>query len=322
VAEDYTYIVARLRSLEAEMPERSWFERLVRTPDESLMGTLREHYRGFESVSTPTDFEQALEIEKQAMLDLVTGLLQEERSKQFIRGGYDFDNLTHAWKAGKLGVRPAIRPFGLVPSSDIEQAVAGKARGILPPYLESHIEMLESVFEGSKSLAACEYAGEAARWRFLFEVAPDENARAYLRAKVDWLNIKNFIRLRKSTLRTEALDMVWLEGGDLETAKFRSLYRENEEEFFSFLAMTEYMRPLGFCLAKETPLWMIDGAMRKGLMGVLGESRYRFFDVSPVLYHVELRERDYELLRRIIVGKLNRLPEEIVIERVNVLLAS
>jgi vacuolar-type H+-ATPase subunit C/Vma6 len=322
VAEDYTYIVARLRALEATMPERAWFERLARTPEANLLGALREYYHGFEGVSSLAEFEKALETEKQATLDLIAGLLREEHPRQFVRAGYDFDNLTHAWKAIKLGAGAALTSFGLVPPEVTEQAAAGKSRGILPPYLDGHVEALEAVYEETKSLAACEYAAEAAKWRFLFDRAPDENAKRYLGFKIDWINIKNFLRLRRSSLRKEALDRIWLEGGEIETARFKDLFRDPEEVFFSFIATTSCARALGFCLASEMPLWMVDVVMRQALMGMLGESRYRFFDFSPVLYHIELRERDFEMLRRLIVGALNRLPEAMVLERVNALLPS
>jgi len=322
LAEDYTYIVARLRSLEATMPERAWFERLVRTSEESLLGALREFYGGFEGTGTLMDFERALEAEKGSTLELVTGLLREERARQFVRAGYDFDNLTHAWKAAKLGARSTLTAFGLVQPEVIEQATAGKARGILPPYLEAHVEMLDAAFESSKSLAACEYASEAAKWRFLFEVAPGAEARSYLRCKTDLANIKTMMRLRRSGLRSEALETVWLQGGEIETAKLRTLSREEEDEFFSFLATTSYRRLLALGLANETALWKIDPILRQALMEFLGESRYRVFDVSPVLYHIELRERDYEILRRIIVGRINRLGEETMLERVSALLPS
>jgi vacuolar-type H+-ATPase subunit C/Vma6 len=322
VAGDYTYIVARLRAIEAAMPERAWFERLARTPEQNLMGALREQYHGFEGVSSPVDFEKALEVEKQATLDLVTGLLGEERPRQFIRAGYDFDNLTHAWKAVKLGAKPALTTFGLVPPETIERSAAGKGKGILPPHLEGHVEMLERVHEETKNLAACENAGEAAKWRFLIEIAPDADARAYLACKIDWINIKSFLRLRKTALRKEALEAVWLEGGNIETERFRSLFRKPEEEFFAFLSTTSGARFLGFSLTSEMPLWMVDVAVRRALMAMLEESRYRFFEFSPVLYHIELRERDCEIVRRMIVGRLNGLPEAMVLERVNAILPS
>jgi vacuolar-type H+-ATPase subunit C/Vma6 len=322
LAEDYTYIVARLRALEAAMPERAWFERLARTPIDGLLGLLREYYRSFESVSDPADFEGALEAEKVEVLELITSLLREEQPRQFIRAGYDFDNVTHAWKAARLGAQPALTPFGLVPAETVAQAVAGNVRGMLPPHLDKHVEMLDTTFEETKSLAVCEYAAEAAKWRFRFGVAPGPEARAYLRCKVDLANIKNIMRLRRSALRTEALEAVWLDGGEIETVKLRALFKGSEDELFSYIATTSYRRLLALGLSKETALWNIDPLLRQALMELIGESRYRSFDFSPVLYHIELRERNEEILRRVIVGRLNRLSEETALERLGSLLPS
>jgi len=322
VAEDYTYIVARVRALEATMPDRAWFERLARTPEANLLGALREQYPGFEGVGSPADFERALETEKHATLDLISGLLQEEGARRFVRAGYDFDNLRHAWKAARLGAKPALTSFGLVSPEVIAQAALGKDRGALPPYLAACVDALEATYEATKSLAASEYAGEAAKWRYLFEAAPDEHARRYLGFKIDWINVKSYLRLRKTAIRREALDAVWIEGGDIGTEAFRSLVRQPEEEFFSFLETTSCARALGYCLSNEMPLWMTDVVMRQALMEMLGQSRYRFFDFSPVLYYLELRERDFEILRRIIVDTLNRIPEATVLERLNGLLPS
>ncbi|MDD4857234.1 MAG: V-type ATPase subunit [Candidatus Krumholzibacteria bacterium] len=321
MAEDYTYIVARLRALEAAMPERSWFERLVRTPGESLMGTLREHYHGFESTSDLAEFEKALEADKAEMLELISSLLREERTRQFIRAGYDFDNLTHAWKAARLEAKPALTRFGLVETQAIEQAATGKGGGTLPPYLEGHVQMLDATLEDKKSIAACEYAAEAAKWRFLAKVAPGEEGRSYLRCKIDSINIKNMIRLRKVRLRTEALDAIWIEGGEIDAARLGTLFRESEEELFSFLATSVRGRLISLGLGKDTPLWKVESIMRASLMELLEESRYRVFDVSPVLYHIELRERDYGIIRIAIVSRLNRLNEEAALERVNALFA-
>ncbi len=322
MAEDYTYIVARLRSLEALSPERSWFERLARTPGENLLGALREHFGGFEAVSSPAEFERALEAEKLSLLELVTGLLQEERSRSFIRSGYDFDNCTHAWKAARLGARSALTPFGFFAPSAVEETTAGKARGVLSPRLEAHLAALDARYEETRNLAACEYAGEAAKWRFLFETAPGEEAAAYLRCKVDLINIKNCIRLRRTALRTESLNAVWIEGGDVETARFRDFVREGEEEMLSYLATSVHARLVRLGLSRDVPLWKIDPIMRRALMEFLGESRYRFFDFSPVLYHIELRERDFEIVRRIVVSRLNRASDETTLERLGALLPS
>jgi len=95
VAEDYTYIVARLRAVEAALPEKAWFERLSRAGEENLLGSLREHFRAFEGVGELLDFERALAEERSAALDLVSSLLPGERPRLLVRAGHDFDNVRH-----------------------------------------------------------------------------------------------------------------------------------------------------------------------------------------------------------------------------------
>jgi len=322
VAEDYTYIVAWLRSLEARLPDRAWFEHFARTPAEGLLGALREYYPAFETTGSIAEFERALEAEKAAILDNITALLRDDRPKLFLRAGYDFANVVVAWKAGRLQRRPTLVPFGLVSPEDVERAVAGTSRGVLPEHLEALVETLERTEAETKSLAACDYAGESAAWRFLFGVAPGDEARAYLRRKIDLGNVKTFIRLKRSGLRTESIETVWMEGGEIEPAALRSHLRGTVEDFFTYLSMSPYGGLLGRGLGPETALWMIDPILKRQLMEMLGESRYRSFDFSPVLYHIELRERGAEMVRAVIVGKLNELPEEMMLERVEALLPS
>jgi vacuolar-type H+-ATPase subunit C/Vma6 len=179
--------------------------------------------------------------------------------------------------------------------------------------------MLEAVFESSGSLAACQLAAESAKWRFLMGAAPDAGARAYLCCRADLANIKTLIRIRRFEARREALDAVWLPGGEIEPERFGTLMREEEDSLYSFLATTSYRRLLSLGLGSETALWKIGPLLKQALLESLGESRYLVFDFSPVLYHLELKERDYELLRMIIVGTINRLGEEMVLERMNAL---
>lgn len=322
MAGDYTYIVAWLRSVEARLPDRAWFEHFARTPRESLLGALREYYPAFEAAGSIVEFESALEAEKLAMLEKITALLRDGDAKLFIRTGYDFANVLAAWKAGKLGRRPPLVPFGLVPAETVERAVALGVRGGLPEHLVALVEILERTYAVTKSLAACEYAGERESWRFLFGVAPGEESRGYLRRKIDLANIKTFFRLRRTQLRREHLETVWIDGGEIEPGRLQALVRGPEEDFFASLAMTSYSALRSRGLGPETPLWMVDPILKRELMDMLGQSRYRSFDFSPVIYHIELRERDEEMLRAVIVGKLNQLPEELMLERVEALLPS
>ena len=323
VAEDYTYVVARLRAIEATLPDSPWFERLARANEANILASLREHYRAFEAVGSLPEFERALTAERLDALELVTALISGERQRLLIRAGYDFDNVRHAWKAAKLAREATgLTPFGLVPAAAVAEVFAGNPSRGLPPHLERLVETLESTYDAFRSLASSELAGEAAKWRFLFETAPDHRSIEYLRVKVDVANIKNFVRLRREPVRGEGSAAAWCPGGEIDPGRFESLASEPLDEFFAFLSTTSYRGLHAAGLTKDAPLWRVDAAARRAVMELLGESRYRHFDISPVLYHLELRERNEEILRRIIAGKVNRLNEDALLERVEALLAA
>ncbi len=321
MAEDYTYAVARLRAIEAVMPDKAWFQRLARTPEEGMLAALREYYPAFEGMSSLAEFEGGLEAEKLGILELISALVPDPCANEFFRAGYDFDNLVHVWKASRLGAAAVLVPFGLVDTARIEEAVRGEGRGGLPEHLALLLERLRAMGE-NRDLLAAEFMGEQAKWDFLCGRAQGAPAREYIRVKIDLVNIKNYIRMKRVELHGTISEAVWLDGGTIETVRWRSLFREPEDELYKFLEMTNYRNLLRFGLEGETPLWRIEPMLDTQLLLCIDDSRYRFFDISPVIYHLEMHERNERLLREIIVGSMNRLPEDMILEKVDALLMS
>jgi hypothetical protein len=309
---------ARLRAIEAAMPEAPWFERLARTPVDGLLGSLREYYRGFDGVESPFKFERGLDVQRAMDLGLIASLVSDPATLVFLFSGYDFDNAIRMWKAQRLGVTAAYYGCGLVPLDVLENAVAARDRVSLPRYCAALLEMLESGGQ-SLGLSQAEYLAEAAKWKFLLEQAPCGESRAYTRARIDLANIKTFVRLKRTSVRSASLEMVWLEGGAIERSRYLEFIKGTEEEFYAALRFTDYRDLLGIGLGAEMKLWKIDALIKRRLLGLLGESRYRFFDLSPVLYHLELLDRNYTIVRAIMSGKLNKVPERILLEELEVL---
>ncbi len=312
---------ARLRAVEAAMPEKSWFERLARTPTDGLLGILREYYGGFDGVESPFKFERGLDGQRKIDLQLVASLVNDPRTLVFLFSGYDFDNAIRMWKAHRLGVTAAYYECGLIPVDVLEKAVVSKDRVALPRYGKDLLEMLGSAGE-SLELSQAEYLAEAAKWRFLLELAPCRESHEYTRARIDLANIKSFVRLKRVSIRAEAIEMVWLEGGEIERSRYFDFIKGTEEEFYAYLRFTDYRGLIDLGLGKEMKLWKIDALIKRWLLALLRESRYRFFDLSPVFNHLELLDRNYTVIRAIMSGKMNKIPEKILLEELEVLTAA
>jgi vacuolar-type H+-ATPase subunit C/Vma6 len=314
VSQDYTYIVARLRAIEAGMPEWAWFQRLARTPEESMLGAMRESYAGFEQVDSLLDFEKGIEASLNESFGLVDSLIADRDVLDFLWSEFDFDNLVHAWKANMLGREVTLNPYGIVAPEVIAKAAAGEGWFDLPAHLVSLLERFMEMGESLEPFIA-EQSGERAKWQHLLRCAPGERARSLVRNRIDLINIKTFVRFKRSSLRKIDPAFTWIDGGEIEPGRLAELLRESEDELYSYLAYTSYRGLVRSGLGSETPLWKIDPMLNRQYSEMLGESRYRFFDLSPVLYHIELLKTHAQLVRLVCAGKQNRLPDEMILER-------
>ncbi len=320
MAQDYTYIVARMRALEASRPDAAWFQRITRAPSDSLLGSVREFFSGFEQVESIYGFEDGIETETSGILDLVESLLSDEDVTGFIRAGYDFDNMVLLWKAHMLGKKPFLNSLGLVDPEKIEQALGGSTLIWLPGYLKKLYERLDGA-AASGDLQAVENEGEKAKWSYLLERSPSEGARGYIVKKIDLGNLKTIIRLKRTNLRKANIAGLWIDGGEIDRVTLNRLFKEPEDELYTYLTVTSYRGLVQKGLNRNTPLWEVETLLSSHLIEMIGDSVYRFFDLMPVVYHLQLRDRESRLLRIIFTGKINNLPDDRILEKVEAVIS-
>ncbi len=318
MAQDYTYTVARMRAIEASMPDRAWFQRIARAPLDSLLTAVREHFHGFDTVESLDDFERGIEAEKSGILSLLDSLISDSAACLFLRSGYDFDNLLHFRKAAILGRKPDFNPFGMLGEEVVSKATQGSITG-LPAHLKDYLDKLQTA-DSHADLGLVECAGESAKWEYLLSIAPSPETRHYAVCRIDLINIMSFIRLKRTSLRKEAHGRVWIGGGEIDRQTLATMFKEPEDAFYTYLEFTSYRGLPARGLGTLTPMWKAEAMCRTELLDRIGEARYRFFDLSPVIYHLETRERDSNLLRAVIAGRLNGLPEERILETVEAMM--
>jgi len=319
---DFTYVVARLRAIEASMPDSSWFQRLARTTEDSLLAVLREHFRGFEEIQSVHEFGDALERERVSYLDLLSKIIPDEKYTYFIKKSYDFDNLIRTWKGKKLDEEAHLYLCGNIHPDIVKSAVEHESLLDFPEYLKDLYEALERSYEASQDISDAQFVGESLKLQHLLSTAPDSDAKRYVTQIIDLENIKTFIRLKKIPLRKNVPECVWIPGGEIDEWRLKKLFQEGEEEFLAYLKLTSYRNVIAGELDSSTPLWRVQTLLDRSRLELLRESRYQFFSFMPVLYHVELYELNLRLVRTIITGILNRLQEDQIAEQVEALLVA
>ncbi|MFO7915563.1 MAG: V-type ATPase subunit [Candidatus Krumholzibacteriales bacterium] len=315
LAVDYTYIAARLNAMEAELPDWSWYERLARADFSSLLQILSEFYRSFEEVDSIYSFGQALETEKAQYLELLSKLISDTTADRFLRSEYDFDNLVFFWKSDFLGAGSAEEGYnkcGLIEGDVLADAIENWSGVYLPDYLKDIFDYFETV-AGRKDIDTAQILLERRKWEFLLEAAPSDYAVHYTRMRIDAINIKNFIRLKRTGLFGAGKER-WIPGGQIDKLTLRALVSESEDQLYSYLSFSPYSRLTDNGLDSGTPLWKIEPALSAEIFNQVSQRRHSFFDITPVIYHLVNMNRNYTALRSIITGRINGLPEEIIFD--------
>jgi hypothetical protein len=293
---------------------------MVRTPARQLLSGVREFYDGFEGVDEIHGFEAGIEADLGSLYELFSSVLGDGPETAFLRCAADFDNYVLAVKGEMLDAEPVLMPYGMTGADVVKTAASSGDATFLPVYLKELSETLAGPRE--KDLpAALDREGERAKWRFLLAAAPSEDARRWVRLRIDRLNLKAFARLRVTGLRKGDTADLWIEGGTIEASRFASLYSEPFEDFLSFLGSTEWRGLPGRGFDRDMEARRIDTALDSMMFDLTSGSRSRFFDIVPLLYHIELRERNARILRTIFTGRINNLPEDVMIESVEALLS-
>jgi vacuolar-type H+-ATPase subunit C/Vma6 len=163
---------------------------------------------------------------------------------------------------------------------------------------------------------------ESAKWECMLEMAPSSYARFVTRCRIDLENIKSLIRVKRTDFMGEGQEYIWIDGGDIERLTLDRFLKEPEDEIYSYLSTSRYSWLTDHGLNGETALWKIDPLILKQLFNLMFGSRYRYFDIGPVIYHLEIRERNIMLLRSVITGKINHLPDNDMLEMVETILPS
>ena len=239
---------------------------------------------------------------------------------EFLRAAADFDNYVLAVKGEMLGAEPVLVPFGLTGTEEVAAAAGSGDPTLLPVYLKELHDAL-AVSREKELPVSLDREGERAKWEYLLGAAPSEDARQWVRLRIDKVNIKSFARLRMSTLRKGNTADVWIAGGTIDASRFAGFFSEPFEEFLSFLGSTEWRGLPAGGFDRDMEAWRIDTALDAAMFDLTSGSRSRFFDVMPLLYHIELRERNARVLRTIFTGRINNLPEDDMVESIEALLS-
>lgn len=334
----YAYAVGRIRALEIRLLDKSRFESMVSARDaEEALRTLSDTDYGpfLPEPKRGRDFEVALNGELKSVLGLVSLLSQDAELTDIFRLRYDFHNLKVFLKLKYLqaeeGYRPLTRPArrhfgggyglmdaGLIEPTKLKKIVEEDNYKELPRELRLAAERAIKTFQETHDAQriALILDGEMSAL-FYQKTRPNDYSflRGYFRTDFDLTNIKNFLRVKELRLGKGFFEEIFLEGGSLEKSLFLESSEEPVNNFVSLLSPTPYgaLVAEGIKYRQENRSWSeLERLADNYLLSYLRRAKYIVFGLEPLIAYLLARENEIKMIRIIMVGKLNGMPEDLI----------
>lgn len=351
----FAYVVGRVRALENRMIDQARFNRMIDAEGpEELARILSETEYSLARDLGPERYEDVIDGELARVHALIESISPDPVLTGVFRARHDFHNMKALLKA-KLARRDAglaveegsgVTSLGgldlawlgaaadmLVAAGDEAQTSFGaealdadRAAWQRPEDLEGAVARA-----GRRAVEAYEAHGHDPQYidlvldresfDYFHQVARSRRAdflMGLVRTMADLTNIIVCMRLRLIGKSADFARDVLLPRGSVDRDALLAVYGEPDDAFWSFFKHTSYDRPVDQALRARRDsgsLSAFENVIQAHLARAAAEGGMIDMGYEPVLAYLMAREDEADRLRRIFVGKLNRLPAEIVRER-------
>lgn len=143
---------------------------------------------------------------------------------------------------------------------------------------------------------------------------------SYLHTFSDLLNIKLFFRFKNLKKKKEEFSQNLFETGYIKKEIYLNVYLEPWEVFLENFSHTKYIsliRDSFEYLVKENSFLKLEAEINNFLIDQIRSAKYICFGSEPLLAYYLAKKNEIDLIRLLIIAKLNDLPKEKVLVRLN-----
>lgn len=321
---DYAYIIGRLRALETKSLTTNVVERMIeaKTADEAfrvlndisfLSGSIGE--------DTVNDFQKVLNRGVQKMVRLIYKMSPYPEVVNFLMLKYDFHNLKVVLKArltekGYADVSHALIGLGTLTMSEWEHFAL---EGQIPPltdYLSETIKDASLEYEKTNDPQVVDLIVDKHYLEEMLDLSKkfgSDLTLNYIKKLIDLTNLKSFVRSKELNKDENYYESMLLHGGFIPTFVFVDSFKKGYEELRQVLERKMHgedsVKVLDEFL-KEGTVLAAEKKMGQLLQEFMDESKKMSFGPEPVLAYFWRFETHMQILRIILVGKLNMLTAE------------
>lgn len=315
VDNQYIYAVARIRTKEMSLLDKSFFEQLLSCKSYKeclrLLADKGWGKNGDESA------EELLVIERNKTWELMRELVEDMKVFDTFLYGNDYHNLKASIKqVYKNEDIPNIYiNQGTIPSEIIYKASKEHDFSLLPDYMREVAEEAYEVMMHTGDSQLCDVIIDKASLETLYKKGKETNndlLEKYAELKVAASDINIAIRGLKTGKNKEFFLRSLANCDTLDKSRLIEAALEDKDAIYSYLSTTVYADAIDTIKDSQAAFekWCDNLIIR-----FIKPQKYNPFTISPLAAYILARENEIKSVRIVLSGKLNDLPEESIRER-------
>lgn len=309
---EFTYSIARVRAKEAALMTGQDIEQLLSTDSrESALRFVRDH--GYRS-----EDESDITAEAQKELWAFIEELADEETIRILRLPTDYHNIKASVKAVFSGIdgKDLLIDGGTVDKNEIYECVKAREYKELDRRLAEVCAEAAMILNQTQDGQLCDIYIDKAMLAAV-EDAADKSGDTFVKKYADMLtdtsNLKTAYRCAVSEKNLSFIENAVYDDGTLNTADLKKAAAGGLDTLCEFVEPTEY----GSCAEyMKISAAAFERHCADEIMRFMGSARYESFSGAPIIAYYYAKTAEINAVRLILSGKLNRLTDDMIRERV------
>lgn len=339
----FTYAAARVRALEPKLLDPGDVERMLGAKDAKesykILNDL-EYASHIGDIEKAEDFQEVITAGLKDSKEVLDRICPEPQILDIMFLRYDFHNIKTILKGQMSGksdeeIRSQLLPLGRMPVETIMQFFLEKENASLPlPVI--YVATIKGWIETAKDLASkngndpriLDLVLDQAVMSMTSDIAvltKNEFVMKFAQQMIDLHNIKTFVRvklLKQESFFTESgtTEFLFARGGKLPVYKFTDNLDADPNALAGVFRGTDYhdVAVKGLeAYDKFKSFTYLEKYADEHLMHLAKASRYSPFGPEALLAYFFAKQNNAQIIRMIMVGKLNGLPEDAMRDRLH-----
>ena len=322
----YLYSVTRIRALETKLLDKAKIERMIeaRNADEIIKILYETEYaNSISEMKSIEDYESVLSKELSNTYKLLSEISPVPELTNLFQLRYDIHNLKTLLKSSYLDEEndELLSEIGTIPIQQLKGMVKEKVFSDLDPLVRESLEEVVGEFTVNPDPQLIDVTLDKALYKLMYKAAKDNKSSFltdYISAQIDLINIKSLVRVKSMGYGREFLKKVILENGKLDYAFFSNIFDESLETLIDRLAYKDYGKVVEEGISnymRTKSLTRFEKLSDDFIFELAKKGKYVAFGIEPLIGYLMAKENETKIIRMIMVGKINEIPNELIRER-------